>query len=402
MIFVRLWNYLAGYVLIRVEGLSLEKFINLAISNGIYLWRINRASYTVMTACVGIGGFKRLHAISRKVRCRIRIVEKRGFPFVAYRYRHRKMLIAGMLIFLAVLYGFSSFIWTVDVEGTEKVKPQRILDELSELGVKPGAHKGGLDLLAIENRMIINIPQISWISIEIKGSRALVRVAESVLPPPMVDKSVPANLVARRDGIIHRMIVLEGEAVVKEGQTVREGQLLVSGVIDHPNTTGVRYVHSMGQIMARTWYEGRSKVSLKEPLRKRTGNKLEIRYVELGNMKMFRGSREIPYSHYDLNIREEPFFPNGRLIPVKIIVEEYFEVVETPLHRDIETAVAEAERLAWEDTANMIPQGAKVIDKQFKYDMIEGEEISAVIYAEVLEDIAIKKEILTVQERQPD
>ena len=57
---MRIWNYLTGYLVIRVDGLSLEKFINLAVTNGIYLWGINRQSYTSLTACIGISGFRKL------------------------------------------------------------------------------------------------------------------------------------------------------------------------------------------------------------------------------------------------------------------------------------------------------------------------------------------------------
>jgi len=158
LIFMRIWNYLTGYLVIRVDGLSLEKFINLAVTKGIYLWKINRHSYTSLTACIGINGFKKLHSINRKLHCRIRILEKRGFPFTAYRYRHRKLLIAGMLIFLAILYGFSAFIWSVDVEGNEQVSKETLINELLELGVRPGAFKGRINTLEIENRLIIDIP----------------------------------------------------------------------------------------------------------------------------------------------------------------------------------------------------------------------------------------------------
>ena len=117
MFFRILWNFLVGYVVIRVEGLSLEKFINLTVSRGIHLWGIRRQNYTTLTARISIRGFRQLHSISRKIRCRIRIVDKRGLPFILFRYRNRKMLAVGMIICLLIIYGLSSFVWTVDVEG---------------------------------------------------------------------------------------------------------------------------------------------------------------------------------------------------------------------------------------------------------------------------------------------
>lgn len=384
MIFYILWNYLVGYVVIRVDGVSLEKFINLTVSKGIRLWKINRQNYTTLTACISIKGFKQLHAISQKIHCRIRITEKCGFPFLAYRYRHRKMLITGMLVFLMILYGFSSFIWSVDIEGTETINPQRIIDELATLGIRPGVFKRNIDTLSIENRLIINIHEISWASLEIRGSRAIVKVAESVLPPTVIDKSIPTNVVAKNDGIIQNMIVLEGQAIVVVGQTVQKGQLLISGVIDHPDTTGVRYVHAMGQIMARTWYEGYGTISLKEPYKKQTGRKAEVRYIGISSLKIPYKKDDIIFEHYDLVVRSEGL----------ITIEEYYEVEEIQWDNNIEKAKENLEQIALTNAREKIPNGAKIIDKKLKYDIIEGDRITAVIYIEALEDIGMQQNII--------
>ena len=45
MFFYILWNFLKGYVVIRVDGLSLEKFINITVSRGIYLWELKTELY---------------------------------------------------------------------------------------------------------------------------------------------------------------------------------------------------------------------------------------------------------------------------------------------------------------------------------------------------------------------
>ena len=383
MIFYILWNYLIGYVKIRVDGVSLEKFINLTVSRGIHLWGINRQNYTSLTANISIRGFKQLHAISHKVHCGIRIVEKRGFPFVLHHYRHRKMLTVGMIVFLAILYGFSSFIWSVDVEGTEKVDPQMLMEELYSLGVRPGVYKPNIDTLSIENSLVIHIPEISWASLEIKGSRAVLRVKESVLPPAFVDKDTPTDIVAAKDGIIQKMIVLEGQAVAAEGQTVQKGQLLVTGIIDHPDTTGVRYVHSMGRIMARTWYEDAAELSLKEPYRQRTGRSAQIKYLGWDKLKIPYRKEEIPFADYDMEVRKDGFF----------ITETYYEVEEIQWDKNRELAKEKLKELVGEKARKKIPEGAKIIDKKFKYDMIEGEKLIAVIYIEALEDIGLQQTI---------
>lgn len=385
MFFYILWNFLVGYVIIRVEGLSLEKFINLTVSRGIYLWGIKRQNYTTLTARISIRGFKQLRGISHKIRCRIRIVDKRGLPFILYRYRRRKMLAVGMLVCLCIIYGLSSFVWTVDVEGTEEVDPRMVLAELESLGVKPGILKPHIDNMLIENQLLVRIPELSWASLEIRGSRAILRVRESVLPPALVDRNTPCNIVAAKDGIIHKMIVLDGQAAVGPGQTVKKGQLLVSGIIEHPDTIGVRYVHSMGQIIARTWYQQTVELSLKEPYRQRTGRKAEIKYIGWDRFKIPYRKEEIPYTDYDLEVHKDGFF----------LTEIYHEAEEIQWNRNIGKMKAKLEEMAVEAVRKSMPKRAKIIDKKVKYDIIDSEKAIAVINIEALEDIAVQQSIET-------
>lgn len=393
MLILRLWNYIVGYLVIRVDGLSLEKFINLTISNGIFLWGIKRSGYTTMAACISISGFKKLKGIARKVRCRVRIVDKRGLPFLLVRLRHRKMLLMGLTAFLIILYGLSSFIWTVDVEGNVKVPENKLLNALAKYGIRPGAFKKGLDISAIENRLVIDIPDIWWVSIQLKGTRAIVKVVEAAQPPPMVDKDTPCNIVASKDGIIHKMVVLEGQPMVKEGDTVKKGQLLVSGVVEDPETLATRFVHAMAQVTARTWYEGQAVCSLDEGLTRRTGRKVVHKFIDMGRWVVEYQKEGIPFEHYEVEEKKVPFFGEGRFFPVTMIVREYYEVEKLPASASLQDLKEIAQKKAMEDVNKKIPSNAKVVDKQVKYDMIEGKEIKATVYVEVLEDIALEQKI---------
>ena len=247
MLVKRIWHFFAGYILIEVEGLSIEKFMNLTILKGIYMWNVKRTSYTTLTAYMGIRDFKKLRQIQKKVRCRVKIRDKRGLPFIMHKLKRRKALLIGMMFFLVSIYTISAFIWVVEIEGLETMDEDIIRDTIGQFGILPGSFKGHIDIPYVENRMMIEVPDISWISIEFKGTRAIVRVVEAVKPPDMVDIDDPCNIVATKAGIIHKMIVLEGYPIVGEGDVVEPGQLLVSGILDYTETTGVRYVHAMGK-----------------------------------------------------------------------------------------------------------------------------------------------------------
>lgn len=364
----------------------MEKFINLAVTNGIYLWAIDRKTYTSLTACISIKGFRKLHKIIRKLHCRIRIEGKCGLPFKTYKYRHRKMLIAGMLIFLIIIYTFSAFIWSVEVEGVEELSGDLILGKLSEMGVKPGVFKRKVNTMEIENNLIIKTPELSWASLEIRGSRAIIRVAEGVETPDFVNRDVPANILATKDGIIDNMIVLEGQPTVENGQTVKKGDLLISGIIDHPDTTGVRYVRAMGRIMARTWYEAQDTIRLDHLYRRRTGRVIELKYFGLGKARIPYKKEEMSFDEYDLETETKGLMTS----------EQYYEVEVISWQDNIDEAKKYLEKSSEERVKEDIPYGAKIVDKKLKYDIIEGKSIIVVLYVEVVEDIGIQEE-LTIQ-----
>lgn len=77
-----------------------------------------------------------------------------------------------------------------------------------------------------------------------------------------------------------RVEALGGQAAVVPGDTVTQGQLLISGAVDLDNG-GLRWQHGMGRVWARTWYELTAQVPLTvrqrgAPLSSRTRYALDI------------------------------------------------------------------------------------------------------------------------------
>lgn len=401
MLIMRIWHFFIGYIVIEIEGLSLEKFMNLTVLKGIYMWSVKRTSPTTLIACMGIRDFKCLRQVQKKVRCRISIIDKRGLPFAIYKFKRRKGLIIGLIIFCLLIYGISSFIWVVEIRGLESMDEDIIREKLGGLGIVEGVFKGSIDIAHIENKMMIEIPDISWISIELKGTKAIIRLVETVKPPDMLDMETPCNIVANKAGIIHKMTVLEGFPTVEEGDVVEQGELLVSGIVDYADTTGVRYVHAMGDILARTWYETETETNIKDFKHKKTGKTAKCKYIKLGDHIVDFIVEPISFEEYEVLEKSELFFGEGRFIPLEFLVREYYELETLSDETAIEKAKEEAKKLASIQIAKSVPDGGKIIDKTYKYDIIEGERIMCTAYFEVLEDIGEEEQITINWEEMP-
>lgn len=392
MFIIRIWNYLRGYAIIIVEGLKIERFINLAIVHGIYIWDIKRQNYTTIKAKIGLENFSKLRDIVRKTDSSISIVDKRGLPFVLKGMKKRKLLSLAVVLMLGFVFYISSHVWMIEIEGNKSIEDRDILQNLSLEGLKEGIRKSKVDKRNVENGMLIRMNNISWIGIQIKGTKALVEIVEKKEAPPIIDKDDYCNIIAAKNGVISKLLVLNGDGVVQDGVSVKKGQVLVSGTVVRAGTAP-RYVHAMAQVTARTWYEEAEEMPLAQIEYKSTGRSITRYKLNILN-KDFSRRYEIPYKEYNEFAEENNILSFGDYVfPVKLIQIRYEELNSIEKHITVEEAKNRcAERLN-EKVRVQIPENAVVLNKNIEY-YIEEACVKARITVEVLEDIGVKQKLL--------
>lgn len=395
MLFLRLWNYIRGYVIILVEGYFIEKFINICTHRQIYLWDIKRREKSGMSLKIGIKGFKTIRPVAHKAKCRVRIISKRGMPFVFSKYRRRKTFIAGAVIFIALIYILTSFIWAIEVSGNKNISTDLVLEKLAHFGIKPGTLKYKIDPDQVVNAMMLEVRELSWISVNIKGTKVKVELTERTKPPELVPKQKPCDIVAARDGVIQSIMVLDGVEAVKVGDTVTKGQLLISGTIENKNQQGkYRQVHSMGTVTARTWYEDSSLVITNIVEKKRTDQTKENYYLLLFGKKigLFPGS--IEYENYDkIEIKKELSIGENLVFPFGLVIDRYHENILNQREISLEDAIQIAGDMALKKAEGSVPKEAQIIKRSISIvDKADGQKL-AVATIECLEEIGVTKEI---------
>ena len=112
-----------------------------------------------------------------------------------------------------------------------------------------GAFIPAIDFDKLHNEILINGGDISWVSVNIDGNIANVLVKES--KKTSSETEYYSNIVAKSDAQIVGIKVKNGEQSVKIGDVVKEGELLISGIIDS-QSLGVRYEKASGEVLART------------------------------------------------------------------------------------------------------------------------------------------------------
>lgn len=387
MLLFRVLSRLLGYVTITVPEYCLEKFVNLAVSRGIFLWDITGVGTGRVALKVRLGGVQPLRHVARMTRCRFRIIERHGLPFFISRMRQRRAMTVGAMLFVVALYVLSSFVWFIEVTGNQRISNEVVERVARQAGLKLGVPRWTLNVTALEEAILRQVPGLSWVGVYVDGTRVYIKVVERKLPPPD-ETGRPADIVASKDGLIKEMLVLSGHPLVKEGDTVTTGQVLISAAIPPPETgeeqkegedgretalepeekQPLRYVHARGIVRARVWYEGEGEKKLVEKGAEQTGREITRFGIKIGTKEIILlGPREIPYEHYRVYVdgKRAPAWRNIS-VPVELLTVRYCE--EKPYTRRYTRNEARrlAGQMALEGIRRQLPARAKILNQRLE------------------------------------
>lgn len=249
-----------------VEGFFIEKFTNLCAINDLPIWGLKRYGTTKLVCRTTIKGYKRMRHQAKKCGCRVRLERRRGTPFLVFKYRKRKVFLLGILLFLCIVKGITAFIWSVEViKDGVAFEDKLMVAQLEELGVGFGTLKSKLNLRKLANDVLIKREDLSWVGFDVSGLKLRVKVVEKVKIPERNEENLACDIIARKDCLIETVNVYQGTAVVKPGDVVQAGQVLVSSVVEMKNfPEKTESVYSMAEIKGRMWYERSKTLKLSE------------------------------------------------------------------------------------------------------------------------------------------
>ena len=271
-----LLKYILGYVRITVEGYYIERFINICTTNKILIWNLKREKGVKLHLNIGIQDFYRAIEVAKKLKCKVKIEKKRGIPFIINKYRKRKVFLISLIIILVALYVSSNYVWNIEVQVEDNLKLENIENDIQEVGLRTGMRKNKVNIEEIVNKIRLKRNDISWIGINLDGTNAIVKVVKAKEAPEIINEKEFSNIVAKKAGTITEIIAQNGTAQVKAGDNVETGQILIQGTMEG-KYTGIRYVHSLGEVKAIVKYTKTIRIPLKEERNVETGNK-ETKY----------------------------------------------------------------------------------------------------------------------------
>jgi len=361
--------YLLGTLRIEITGGSFERFLNLALSHQIRLWEIERTT-EIMRATLTVADFRAIRPVARGSRCRVRVRQRMGLPFRLQRLKSRPVLLLGFVAAVATILWAASHVWIVEVRitGPGYLDRRAVAAVAGEAGLRPRALRSRVDLPAVVAHIQQRVPEVSWVVIRLQGTRAVIEVVEkaTVRPP---NQSICVHLVARKSGVVEQVIPFQGEPLVKKGDIVSPGDLLVECAFRYyaggrpavfpgtplpPRQEVARTTVAQGSVKARVSYRQYVEYPTTREVLTPTGRR-ESQWVLKWQDRsiLLRGSAQSQFDRFESSVRSYSLGQwRSWKSPVELVIHDRVEVTArrevVPTAELLERARASLQaRLAW-------------------------------------------------------
>lgn len=383
-------NALRGEVTVRCRSEAPERIVNLCSARDIPFWGTVWEDDGAIRFRTTREGAARLKGAAADAAVDVETLSFSGIPARLFRLRRRYVLIAAVVLALLWLWCGSSVILNFTVSGNETVSDTAILRALEHNGVAVGTRGRTIQQEQLRNHVLLEMHDLSWLSVNVRGCTAHVQVVERQRPPARYDPDSAANVVAKKAGMVTQIRALNGVTMIEEGDVVIEGQLLLSGVSDG-RFGGVRFMHACGDVWGRTWYTLTAIVPLEvqqqgETVRENLrisliAGKKRINFFSRGSI-LGAGCDKIT-TYYPLRL------PFGGELPLALCCERTAQYAVQTVRRSEESALDEGRRALLQRLTAQLDENGTVTDTRFHH-RTEGDVLVVTLQAECCEQLGME------------
>ncbi len=309
---------------IKIEGKDVKRFIRMLYRSGIYFEELSLDHGSAYIK-VDKENYKKLKDI--KTSYNIEVIELFGIS----KFKHLIKTNFIFLIFTAfgifLLYFLSNIIFDVEVIHNDKYIRDLLYSELDKYNIKKYNFVKKYEYVQkVKNEILNNYKNdIEWLEIERVGTVYKIRVDKRIINNIKQDGQ-NRHVVAKKNGIIMRIVAEKGEIVKKVYDYVRAGDIIISGEI-YKNKEVIGQTSASGDVYAEVWYKVKVEMPIsykEEALTGRSKNVINISFLDKninifdfhrynnskkeGNtiLSDFFGMFTIKYNkEYEINVKDE-------------------------------------------------------------------------------------------------
>jgi similar to stage IV sporulation protein len=357
-------NFFSGYIKVEIIGLNIERLLNFITKNDVKIYDAKRAEHKGLILTVRYADRNKLFAIVEEKCYNIRVIRSFGAAYLVKAARKRIACLICVAVAIVAVAAFSSFIWELRITGVKNISAADIKKAAYELGAAKGSYGGGIDCAALQLKLIDKVAGISYATCYIRGVTLFIDVVEAI-PDNLPEDKTPRDIYAAFGGTITRMVTINGTPLVKVGDNVSAGQMLISRTVAYPDGTSAD-VRAAGEIYAATAYTGETEFFEKRTELVATGN-----FYETRTLNMFGKSIPIAGAVKNYEYAKTERFTSyiSALLPITITTARVYEYKPVSVEQTLESALEELQRASYGKALRLLPKGNGISD--VKYDIID-------------------------------
>ena len=134
----------------------------------------------------------------------------------------------GAIVFCISAFFFNDFIFDISFTGTGSVYKREVISYLNSIGVKEYQRFSNFDFEKIEDGVLADNKNLSFVSINKHGNTLLIDLSLATDKVDRLNGNV-YSLTSSVDGVLEKINVYRGTALFQKGDFVKKGDLLVDG-----------------------------------------------------------------------------------------------------------------------------------------------------------------------------
>ena len=318
---------------------------------------------------------------------KFRVVKVTGIYDILNKIKRNYIFCICLLIGTILFFIMSNMVVKINIIHENSEIREIIADELDEYGIKVLSFKKSYkELDKIRQEILDKYPdKLDWMEFDVDGMIINVRIEERIITDTSKDDLV-CNLVAAKSGIINDIKVEQGEALVNINDYVKEGDILVTGVINYNEETK-RTTCASGEIYATTWYTVDVKIPFEYSEYEETGKKkYNIVWENDGNKKQILRERFDSYNSYLKNVL--------KIFDFNLYVETEMETKKITKIYTEDEAIEVGINKAIENVKIKLGEKDEIIDKKVLKKVVNNSTMDIEVFVIVKELISTQEEII--------
>ena len=219
------------YVRLQIACADPQMLISQLAENGVELLALQQVNALTNVVTIRYRQLDTVQSVLKKYGGSCREVGRKGMIFSFIQFLGRPVLVAAILFFLVMLLLTTDRIFFIHVIGNDKISTEAILSQAQMHGLEFGVKAAEIRSEELKNALLGNFTQLQWLGITTSGTVATIHVSERSIPNQSLDTDY-RGIYSTGDGIISSIVAERGTPIVRVGQRVKTGDLLITGYSD--------------------------------------------------------------------------------------------------------------------------------------------------------------------------